>query len=74
MTEALLLFGVAQLRDNSMRMLGAISLILGIVTLINWFIPWGPAIAIMEMIGVVPGYIWSLRASVRLITGKNIVP
>jgi len=73
-TATLLLFGVAQLRDKSTRMLGIVSLILGLVAFINWFIPWGHAIAIMEMVGVVPGYIWSLIASARLITSKDIIP
>jgi hypothetical membrane protein len=73
-TASILLFGVAQLRSKSMMTFGVVSLALGLVGLINWFIPWGSAIAVWEMVAVIPGYIWSLIASAMLLTGKNIVP
>nr|MDO8133013.1 DUF998 domain-containing protein [Candidatus Njordarchaeum guaymaensis] len=74
LTVSLLLFGFAQVRSKPLRIFGVVSLVLGLVCVVNLFIPWGPAIAIMEMVIVVPGYIWSLIASERLITSKDIVP
>jgi hypothetical membrane protein len=73
-TASLLLFAVAQLRGKSMMTFGVVSLALGLVGFVNWFMPWGNAIAVWEMVAVIPGYIWSLIASAMLLTDRNIVP
>ena len=73
-TIGLFLFGIAFLRSASMRMLGALTIVLAFVSAVIWVPVWGHGIAIPEMIASVAVYILILVLSIRLLSGKEVVP
>jgi hypothetical membrane protein len=73
-TVGLFLFGVAFVRSESMRTLGAVSILLAVASAVIWVPIWGNGIAIPEMIASVAVYILILALSARLLTGKEVVP
>jgi hypothetical membrane protein len=71
----LLLFGFALILRRSTRILGVLSIILGLIAMFIWFLPWqGMGVAIPETVAAVAGYILSLIMSARLLAGKEAIP
>jgi hypothetical membrane protein len=73
-TVGLFLFGVAFIRSESMRVLGVVSVLLGVASAVIWVPIWGRGIAIPEMIASVAVYILFLVLSFRLFSGRVVVP
>jgi hypothetical membrane protein len=73
-TVGLFLFGIAFIRSDSMKELGAVSVLLAIASAVIWVPIWGPGIAIPEMIASVAVYILILVLSARLLRGEEVVP
>jgi hypothetical membrane protein len=74
LTFSLLMFGYLQLHTKQMKKLGATSIMLGLGTIVSWFIPLGYFVATLEMIAFICGYVWLLITSARLIASKDIIP
>ena len=71
---ALFIFGAVFALRRSTRLLGTISVVLGVVASLVWFLPWGTGIAIPEFIASLAAYLWILVMCVRLITRKDVIP
>nr|MDO8099047.1 DUF998 domain-containing protein [Candidatus Njordarchaeota archaeon] len=69
---SLLLFGIAFVIEKSTRVLGVLSLILGIVAASPWILMSWEHAAIPEIISVVAVYAWILIMCFVLITGKEV--
>jgi hypothetical membrane protein len=73
-TVGLFLFGIAFARSESMKMLGASSIILAVTSAVIWVPIWGQGIAIPEMIASVAVYLLIIMLSARLLSGKQVAP
>jgi hypothetical membrane protein len=56
------------------RFLSILSISLGTVASLVWFLPWGAGIAIPEFIASLATYFWILVICTRLVTQRGVIP
>jgi len=63
---SLFFIGAAMMQESSEEKLGLFTVLVGVVAVTVWMVPWGGGVAIPEMLASLPASVWSIVFGIRL--------